>query len=97
MGKKNKKTKVEAKTATGPTLRWLVCEDGDVHIIGPCPRCFHTGGGMLLGSTLTASRGIARAKCTDCDETIDYFVDPQQQQMWKAEAIREPVNATCAS
>ncbi len=39
MGKKNKKTKVE-KTATGPTLRWLVCEDGDVHIFGPCPRCF---------------------------------------------------------
>jgi hypothetical protein len=68
MGKKNKRTKVEAKAATGPTLRWLVCEDGDVHIFGPCPRCFHTSGGMLLGSTLTASRGIARAKCTDCDE-----------------------------
>jgi len=97
MGKKSKRTKVEAKSATGPTLRWLVCEDGDVHIFGPCPRCFHTNGGMLLGSSSTASRGIARAKCTDCDEAIDYFVDPQQQQMWKAEAIREPVNATCAS
>lgn len=96
MGKKNKRTKV-VQAATGPTLRWLVCEDGDVHIFGPCPRCFHTSGGMLLGSTSTASRGIARAKCTECGETIDYFVDPQQQQMWKAEAIREPVNATCAS
>jgi len=97
MGKKNKRTKAVEKAATGPTLRWLVCEDGDVHIFGPCPRCFHTSGGMLLGSTSTASRGIARAKCAECGETIDYFVDPQQQQMWKAEAIREPVNATCAS
>lgn len=96
MGKKTKKTKVE-KTATGPTLRWLVCEEGDVHVFGPCPRCFHTSGGMLLGSTLTASRGIARVTCTDCDETIDYFVDPQQQQMWKAEAVREPVGTASAS
>ncbi len=96
MGKKNKKTKVE-KTVTGPTLRWLVCEDGDVHIFGPCPRCFSTSGGMLIGSTLTASKGIARVRCTDCDETIDYFVDPQQQQMWKAEAIREPVGTAPAS
>ena len=96
MGKKNKKIKVE-KAATGPTRRWLVCEDGDVHIFGPCPRCFSTSGGMLLGSTLTSSRGIARAQCSDCGETIDYFVDPQQQQMWKAEAIREPVSTTCAS
>ena len=92
MGKKNKKAKAE-KTATGPILRWLACEDGDVHVFGPCPRCFHTNGGMLLGSTTPGSRGIARVKCTECDETIDYFVDPQQQQMWKAEAIREPVNA----
>ena len=96
MGKKNKKTKVE-KTATGPTLRWLVCEDGDVHVFGPCPRCFSTSGGMLLGSTLTASRGIARVKCTDCDETIDFFVDPQQQQVYKAEAIREPVGTASVS
>lgn len=96
MGKKNKRTKVE-KAPTGPILRWLACEDGDVHIFGPCPRCFHTSGGMLLGSTSPACRGIARAKCTECNETIDYFVDPQQQQMWKAEAIREPVNTTFAS
>jgi hypothetical protein len=96
MGKKNKKSKTE-KTATGPILRWLACEDGDVHIFGPCPRCFHTSGGMLLGSSSTVSKGIARVRCTDCDETIDYFVDPQQQQMWRAEAIREPVNTASAS
>ncbi|MDM7999711.1 MAG: hypothetical protein QUS33_06860 [Dehalococcoidia bacterium] len=89
MGKKSKKTRVE-KTATGPMLRWLVCEEGDVHVFGPCPRCFSTSGGMLIGSTLAASRGIARAQCTDCGESIDYFVDPQQKQMWKAEPIREP-------
>jgi len=51
---------------------------------------------MLMGSTLTACKGIARAQCSDCGETIDYFVDPQQQQMWKAEAIREPVNTASA-
>ncbi|MBN2099681.1 MAG: hypothetical protein JW753_08805 [Dehalococcoidia bacterium] len=96
MGKKNKKSKTE-KTVTGPTLRWLICEDGDVHIFGPCPRCFSTNGGMLIGSSLTASKGIARAHCSDCGETIDYFVDPQQQQMWRAEAIREPVNTASAS
>ena len=99
MAKKNKKTKVEKaeRAATGPILRWLACEDGDVHIFGPCPKCFSTNGGMLIGSTLTASKGIARVKCTDCDETIDYFVDPQHQQMWKAEAIKEPVGTASGS
>jgi hypothetical protein len=96
MGKKNKKIKAE-KSATGPTLRWLVCEEGDVHIFGPCPQCFSTSGGMLLGSTLAGSGGIARARCTECGETIDYFVDPEKRQMWKAEAVREPVSTTCAS
>ena len=95
MGKKNKKIKTE-KVATGPTLRWLVCEDGDVHVFGPCPRCFSTSGGMLLGSALAESRGIARARCTECSETIDYFVDPDKQQVWKAEAIREPVHSASA-
>ena len=96
MGNKRKKTKV-ARVETGPILRWMACQHGDVHVVGPCPRCFHTSGGMLLGSSLAAHGGITTAKCTECGETIDYFVDPQQQQMWKAEAIREPVNATCAS
>ena len=82
------------KAAAGPTLRWFVCEDGGVHIFGPCPRCFQSGGGMMLGSTLPESRGIARARCTECGETMDYFIDPRQQQVWKAEAIREPVGTT---
>lgn len=95
MSKKNKKAKVENASA-GPTLRWLVCEEGGVHIFGPCPRCFSTDGGMLIGSSLKSHRGIARAHCADCGETIDYFVDPQTQQMWKAEAIQEPVGTTAA-
>jgi hypothetical protein len=103
MVKKSRKTRVEAasakpaaaeKPAAGPTLRWFVCEDGGVHVFGPCPRCFQSGGGMMLGSTLPESRGIARARCTECGETMDYFIDPRQQQVWKAEAIREPVGAT---
>ncbi len=78
-------------TAAGPTLRWFVCEDGGVHVFGPCPRCFQSAGGMMLGSALPESGGIARARCAECGEAIDYFIDPRQQQVWKAEAIREPV------
>ena len=96
MGNKHKRTKT-TKAATGPTLRWLVCEDGDVHIVGPCPRCFQSSGGMLIGTSETATGGITRAECADCGETIDYYVDPENQQIWKAQVIREPVNATCAS
>ncbi len=79
--------------ATGPALRWFVCEDGGVHVFGPCPRCFQTSGGMLLGSTLPECKGIARARCTECGETIDYFVDQQHEKVWKAEAIREPAGS----
>ncbi len=78
------------QAAAGPALRWFVCERGDIHVFGPCPRCFQTNGGMVTGSALPESRGIARATCTECGETIDYFVDSQHQQAWKAEAIREP-------
>ena len=80
--------------SAGPKLRWFVCDDGGVHVFGPCPRCFQISGGVLLGSTLPGSRAIARAACTECGETVDYFVDPQQQQVWKAEAIREPVGTS---
>jgi hypothetical protein len=96
MGSKHKKTKV-ARVETGPILHWMACEHGDVHVFGPCPRCFYTKGGWLLGTSGTVSEGITRAKCADCGESIDYFVDPTTHQMWQAQAIREPVKATCAS
>ncbi len=96
MGKKNKKSKFAA-VETGPILRWMVCQDGDVHVVGPCPRCFESTGGWLMGTSGTVSEGITRAQCSDCDEIVDYYVDPETEQVWKAQAIPEPVDAACAS
>lgn len=97
MGKKRHKkgTKVAA-AGTGPVLRWMVCGDGDIHVFGPCPRCFNSNGGWLLGTSGVVAAGITRARCADCGETVDYFVDPEAQQMWKAQAIPEPSKVTCA-
>jgi len=89
-----KKAPAVSPPVTGPALRWFVCERGDLHVYGPCPSCFQSGGGMLTGSTLPECRGIARARCAECGEIVDYFVDAAKQQAWKAEAIREPASTT---
>jgi len=35
------------------TLRWLSCGTGSSHIVGTCPNCYATQGGLLLGTAAT--------------------------------------------
>jgi len=63
-------------------IRWLECGTGNLHIVGPCPRCGDRRGGLLLGTVAGTFRGRITAKCTDCNEAVDYYVDAHEGRIW---------------
>ncbi|RLC96091.1 MAG: hypothetical protein DRI40_04110 [Chloroflexi bacterium] len=68
-------------------LRWLVCGAGNLHIVGPCPECYATQGGLLLGTVASTFKGRIPARCVDCGKVIDYYVDAQEEKIWKLEPV----------
>lgn len=68
-------------------LRWLVCGSGNVHIVGPCPNCFVTQSGLLLGTVASTYKGRVTAKCVDCGKTEDYYVDASDGKIWRMDEI----------
>jgi len=68
-------------------LRWLVCGSGNVHVVGPCPDCYATQGGLLLGTVASTYKGRIAARCVDCGKTEDYYVDANEGKIWRLDEI----------
>lgn len=68
-------------------MRWLACGGGNIHILGTCPDCYATQGGLLLGTVASTHKGRVTALCSDCGNAVDYYVDAKDEKMWKLEPI----------
>ena len=68
-------------------MRWLSCGTSSVHIVGTCPDCYATQGGLLLGTAAAGFSGRITAKCVDCGKTIDYYVDAGQERIWRLDPV----------
>lgn len=68
-------------------MRWLTCGGGNVHIVGPCPFCFETIGGLLMGTVSKNQKGRTTARCLDCGKSMDYYVDAQEERIWRLEPV----------
>jgi hypothetical protein len=77
----------EARREVKMQLRWLVCGQGNVHIVGPCPDCYATEGGLLLGTVASTYKGRISANCVDCGKIVDYYVDASEGRIWKLEPV----------
>jgi len=68
-------------------MRWLACGGGNIHIIAPCPHCYTTQQGLLIGTTSSIHKGRVMAECLDCHKTIDYYVDAREKKIWKLQPV----------
>jgi len=68
-------------------MRWLSCGGGSIHIVGACPNCYSTKGGLLLGTVASTHKGRVSAKCLDCDNEVDYYVDAHDEKIWKMDPV----------
>ena len=68
-------------------MRCLDCGVVHMHIIGPCPSCFTTQDGLLMGTVTSNYKGRVTAECIDCNKTFDFYVDAQERNIWKMELI----------
>jgi len=69
------------------SVRCLECGAGNLHIVGPCPYCEPTSGGLLVGTTAATYKGLVSAKCAECGKSVDYYIDAHQGRVWKLEEI----------
>ena len=72
------------------SMRWFMCGADDyLHVVGPCPRCWDDKWGLLLGTMTRNFNGRTTTACAACGERVDYYVDAQQQTLWKMEEVEE--------
>ena len=69
------------------TMRWLACGTSTAHILGPCPECHDTQGGLLFGTVATNYKGRVHTVCIDCSKTVDYYTDAKEEKLWKLETV----------
>jgi hypothetical protein len=70
------------------TLYWLECGGGNVHVVGPCPYCEATDGGVVIGTVSGSYKGVATANCADCGKTVDYYIDAVQGRVWSLASVK---------
>jgi hypothetical protein len=68
-------------------MRWLSCGTESLHIIGTCPNCYATQGGLLLGTAANAYAGRITVRCVDCGMSADYYVDSTVEKIWKLDPV----------
>jgi len=97
MGKKMEQIDME-KQATLPdmskgqrtekrTVRYIICDAGNIHVIEPCPRCHSNHGGLLAGTAIKGHKGMVTATCSDCGETAAYYIDSVEERVWATEPM----------
>jgi len=77
----------ETEKEVDMNMRWLVCGAGSVHIVGPCPDCYGEQGGLLMGTVANTYRGRVTARCLDCGRSVDYYVDANEERIWRLEPV----------
>ena len=70
------------------TMHWFTCGPDRLHIIGYCPRCSSSQGGVLIGTVSDTHTGVTAAKCIKCAETVEYYVNARQRLILDAEGER---------
>lgn len=68
-------------------MRWLACSAGSVHIVGPCPECYAKEGGLIMGTVTLTYSGRVTGKCLDCNKAIDYYVDANEEKIWRLDPV----------
>lgn len=77
----------EEKVMEKQIAQLVSCGAGNLHIIVTCPRCHSVKGGLLFATVPGTFIGITTAKCTDCSEAIDYYIDAKENGIWRMEAV----------
>lgn len=78
---------VEQQKLERQSVRYVVCEVGNVHIIASCPRCRSAEGGLLIGTVSGIFGGVTGAKCADCGNEVGYYVDVTERRVWSMEDV----------
>ena len=65
--------------------RLVTCGTGNLHIFTTCPHCYSTRGGILFATVAGTFTGATTAKCVDCSETFDYYIDARAKSIWRME------------
>ena len=68
-------------------MHWLMCAAGSVHIVGPCPVCYAKEEGLIMGTVTMTYAGRVTARCIDCNRVVDYYVDANEEKIWKMEPM----------
>ena len=77
----------EEKSMEKQIVRWVICETGKLHIFANCPSCYSIQGGLLVTTVQGNFMGTITAECTDCSESIDYYIDVRENGIWRMEAV----------
>lgn len=65
-----------------PTIRWLECAKGQVHLLTMCPKCGRDQDGILLATFEQRFKGRVSTRCLDCSHQADYYVDGIEKKVW---------------
>ena len=68
-------------------MRWIACGAGNLHIVGPCPECYASEGGLLVGTVANTHKGRVHTVCLDCNMAVDYYTDAKEEKLWKLEPV----------
>ena len=68
-------------------IRLITCEAGHVHLIGPCPYCYHFEQGLLSGTVANDYKGRIHTVCMDCSNEVDYYIDAKEETLFELESV----------
>lgn len=68
-------------------MYWVPCGTENLHIMGACPNCYTTQGGLLLGTATKGYAGKITANCIDCGKAVDYYIDCGAEEIWMLEPV----------
>lgn len=67
---------------------YFTCDSGNLHIIEACPRCsLNNKEGLVTGTAARTLKGMITAKCSDCGESVPFYVDSGKNQIWRMSAM----------
>lgn len=68
-------------------VRWVSCKSGYRHIVGPCPHCYSTQGGLLAATVVNPIEGLTTLECPDCHKTVEYYIDSKKEQIFRLDDL----------
>lgn len=72
-------------------MRWIKCPavpaGGNIHLIGPCPNCSDSKGGLLIGTVSGSFKGRITAECLECGTVVDFYIEAEEGNVWRLEPV----------